>query len=156
MSFFQNRDFLSILEKTQIDFRSVFIIFFLDLSDCKVLYSDRYFTKNGGVFEVQPFGWRFSSQMTSSSGISISKGILRWRTTARTKMLKAVEALMPKPSQSVSKRFFKSESKRIVYADCDIMMLFWWQKYSNFLKYDRFLQKKWYRILFMSSDYRFL
>jgi hypothetical protein len=45
MSFFQNCDFLSILEKTQIDFRAVFIIFSLDLSDCKALYSDRYFTK---------------------------------------------------------------------------------------------------------------
>ena len=142
MSFFQNREILSILEKTQIDFRSVFIIFFLDLSDCKVLYSDRYFTKNGGVFEVPPFLWELSSQMTSSSGISISKGILRLRTTARTKTLNAVEALMPKPSQSVSKRFFKSESKRIVYADCDIMMMFGWQKYSKFLKCDKFLKKK--------------
>ena len=101
-----------------------------------------FFTKNGGVFEVPLFLWELSSQMTSSSGISISKGILRWRTTARTKTLNAVEALMPKPSQSVSKRFFKSESKRIVYADCDIMMLFWWQKYSIFLKCDDYLQKK--------------
>ena len=55
MSFFQNCDFFSILEKTQIDFRAIFIIFFLDLSDCKALYLGRYFTKNGGVFEVPPF-----------------------------------------------------------------------------------------------------
>lgn len=55
MSFFQNCDFLLILEKTQIDFRAVFIIFFLDLSDYKALYSGRHFTKNGGVFEVPPF-----------------------------------------------------------------------------------------------------
>lgn len=56
-------------------------------------------------------------------------------------MLNAVEALMPKPSQSASKRFFKSESKRMVYADCDIMMMFWWQKYIKYLKCDEFLKK---------------
>ena len=52
MSFFQNREILSILEKTRISFQTVFIIFFLDLSDYKTLHSGLYFTKNGGVFEV--------------------------------------------------------------------------------------------------------
>ena len=55
MSFFQNCDFLSILEKTQIDFREVFIIFFLDLSDYKALYSGRYFTKTAEFLKFRRF-----------------------------------------------------------------------------------------------------
>lgn len=63
------------------------------------------------------------SNEVSLGVLSIAKGMLLFLMTARTNILNAVLELIPNSEQSFSKESFKSESKRIVNADCAMFFI---------------------------------